>query len=147
MWNSWYVSPETNVLSLAPFCLHKPQALLYKCTPGIKLVYKLRNTLFLLTYRSQDCYCMVGRIMCMLLLRLTSIFPGQSLRWAGQRQSCTPSARVVSAPSNVSLLVNYQEIVQISCASPGLSLYPCHAQVSWYTSFVLQNQIHPFKTK
>lgn len=41
------------MLSLASFCLHKPQALLYKCTPGIKLFYKLRNTVFLLTYRSQ----------------------------------------------------------------------------------------------
>lgn len=41
------------MLSLAPFCARKPQALLCKCTPGIKLIYKLGSGLFLLAHRAQ----------------------------------------------------------------------------------------------
>lgn len=45
------------MLSLAPFCARKPQALLCKCTPGIKLIYKLGSRLFLLAHRAQ-----IGRL-------------------------------------------------------------------------------------
>lgn len=41
------------MLSLAPFCVCKPQALFCKCTPGIKLIYKLGSRLFLLSHRAR----------------------------------------------------------------------------------------------